>query len=84
MRSDIKACSNSAIAPSMEKNIRPTGVEVSTPYHNSIPNHDDNREYAMNISCGFHNKTQNLNGKGTLAYGYFIAYVDRTYIFKIR
>lgn len=53
-------------------------------YHNSVPNHDDDREYAMNISCGFHNRTQNLNGKGTLAYGYFIAYVDRTYIFRIR
>ncbi|WP_308126327.1 LGFP repeat-containing protein [Rhodococcoides corynebacterioides] len=57
---------------------------ITRVYHNSVGNHDDNREYALNISCGFHNKTQNLNGRGTLAYGYFVAHVDRTYIFRIR
>jgi hypothetical protein len=32
VRSDISACSNSAIAPRIWKNIRPTAVEVSIPW----------------------------------------------------
>ena len=32
VRSDIRACSNSAIAPRIWKNIRPTAVEVSMPW----------------------------------------------------
>ena len=32
VRSDISACSNSAIAPRIWKNIRPTAVEVSMPW----------------------------------------------------
>ncbi|MFC1471200.1 LGFP repeat-containing protein [Rhodococcus qingshengii] len=53
-------------------------------YHISVPNHDDNRRYSLTISCGFHNKTQNLNGNGTLAYGYTMASINRDYYFRIR